>query len=336
MASEDRAATPAVSDSLLDDSGDFGFFQALRLLRLRFPSDKSFAENVRVRPRLGLGFPQRDIEQIELGEDGRYRIEANFFGLYGVTSPLPTFYTEDLIDEQLQGHSAGRDFLDILHAALYPLLFRAWEKHRIWIDITERRDVKSLRQLQAFIGVADARPELRDQSLDLLQYAGLFNQHPRSALGLQQLVKAVLNDGSVEVVPCVETRLRIDRPARTYLGMQCGVLGEDSLLGREVMDRSGMLDIRLTSLSAQRFHDLLPGQALYQKLERVVVLYLQTPLHSRLVMMLAPQEQRCASLGQGWQQLGLDTWLGDTNAQDDVVFMLTAANGSMPEVRTLQ
>jgi len=191
----------------------------LRLLRLRFPSEKHFVDNVRVRPRLGLGFPLRDIEGIEQDDDGRYRIEANFFGLYGVTSPLPTFYTEDLIDEQLLGHSAGRDFLDILHASLYPLLFRAWEKHRIWIDITERRDVKSLRQLQALIGIADARPEQRDQSTDLLRYAGLFNQYPRSALGLQQLVKAVLSDVTVEVVPCVETRLRID--ARHALTWAC-------------------------------------------------------------------------------------------------------------------
>jgi hypothetical protein len=82
----------------------------LRLLRLRFPSEKDFVDNVRVRPRLGLGFPLRDIEGIEQDEDGRYRIEANFFGLYGVTSPLPTFYTEDLIDEQLQGHSADVTF----------------------------------------------------------------------------------------------------------------------------------------------------------------------------------------------------------------------------------
>ncbi|KQQ49867.1 hypothetical protein ASF84_21915 [Pseudomonas sp. Leaf127] len=334
MASEDRAPTPAVIDPLIDDGGDFGFFQALRLLRLRFPSDKHFAENVRVRPKLGLGFAQRDIERIEQGDDGRYRIEANFFGLYGVTSPLPTFYTEDLIDEQLQGHSAGRDFFDIVHAALYPLLFRAWEKHRLWIDITERRDLKSLRQLQAFIGVTDARPELRDHSLDLLRYAGVFNQHPRSALGLQQLVKAVLGDVTVEVVPCVETRLRIDRTARTYLGAQCGVLGEDSLLGREVMDRSGTLDIGLSALGAQRFHDLLPGQVLYQKLERLVRLYLQTPLLSRLVMRLAPDQQQCASLGHGWQQLGLDTWLGSGNTQDDVVFMLTAEYGPMLQERT--
>ncbi|MNF58237.1 hypothetical protein D3C84_397870 [compost metagenome] len=333
MASEDRAPTPVVIDPLLNDGGDYGFFQALRLLRLRFPNEKDFADNVRVRPRLGLGFPQRDIEQIEQGQDARYRIEVNFFGLYGVTSPLPTFYTEDLIDEQLQGHSAGRDFLDILHASLYPLLFRAWEKHRVWIDITERRDVKSLRQLQALIGIADARPETRDQSVDLLRYAGLFNQHPRSALGLQQLVKAVLNDVPVEVVPCVETRLRIDHPARTYLGIQCGVLGENSLLGQEIMDRSGTLDIRVDSLHAERFHGLLPGQALYQKLERLVTLYLQKPLCTRLVMRLAADEQRGASLGYGWQRLGLDTWLGDGDTQDEVVFILTAEHGPMLQER---
>jgi type VI secretion system protein ImpH len=333
MASEDRATTPAVVDPLLDNGGDFAFFQALRLLRLRFPGEKEFAENVRVRPRLGLGFPQRDIGHIKLDADGRYRIEANFFGLYGVTSPLPTFYTEDLIDEQLQGHSAGRDFLDILHAALYPLLFRAWEKHRIWIDITERREVKSLRHLQALVGLSDARPDERDGSTDLLRYAGLFNQYPRSALGLQQLVQSVLDDGPVEVVPCVETRLRIDRSARTYLGTQCGVLGEDSLLGREVMDRNGSLDIRVGPLSAKRFHSLLPGQAMYQKLERLVKLYLQTPLRSRLVMRLAVDEQQCATLGQGWQRLGLDTWLGNGAAQDEVIFMLTAEHGLTLEER---
>lgn len=327
MARENRSTAPAVVDPLLKDSRDYAFFQAWRLLRLRFPNEQAFNEHVRGRPRLGLGFPQRDIEKIELDKDGLYRIEANFFGLYGVTSPLPTFYTEDLIDERLQGHSAGRDFIDILHAALYPLLFRAWEKHRIWMAISERRDLSSLRHLQALIGVAEAEPGLRNESRSLLRYAGLFNQYPRSALGLQQLVQAVLEGDPVEVIPCVETRLPIDLSARCHLGMQSCTLGEDSLLGQQVLDRSGSLDIRVGPLSGLRFHLLLPGRALYQRLERLVSLYLQTPLRCRLVMRLAANEQHCANLGIGWQRLGLDTWLGEGAAQDDVAFMLTAESG---------
>ena len=327
MAREDRPSTPAVADPLLQDSRDYAFFQAWRLLRLRFPDEKAFVDNVRGRPRLGLGFPQRDIEQIDRDEDGRYRIEANFFGLYGVTSPLPTFYTEDLIEERLQGHSAGRDFLDILHAALYPLLFRAWEKHRIWMAISERRDLNSLRHLQALIGVAEAEPGLRNQSRSLLRYAGLFNQYPRSALGLQQLVRAVLDGDPVEVMPCVKTRLPIDASARCHLGRQGCTLGEDSLLGQQVLDRNGSLDIRVGPLSGLRFHLLLPGRALHRRLQQLVRLYLQTPLRCRLVLRVQASEQRCASLGGGWQRLGLDTWLGDASAQHDVVFMLTADSG---------
>jgi type VI secretion system protein ImpH len=70
MASEDRTPAPAVVDPLLNNGREYAFFQALRLLRLRFPSEKAFAENVRIRPRLGLGFPQRDIENIGRDEAG--------------------------------------------------------------------------------------------------------------------------------------------------------------------------------------------------------------------------------------------------------------------------
>lgn len=335
MASKDRAPAPVVADPLLSQARKYAFFQAMRLLRMRFSDEKAFTDGVRVRPSLGLGFPQLDLENIEIDEQGHYRIEANFFGLYGVASPLPTFYTEDLIEEQQEGNCAGRDFIDILHASLYPLLFRAWEKNRLWISINERSELNSLRHLQALIGVADAGPSHREDSLELLRFAGLFNQYPRSALGLQQLVQAALEGNPVEVVPCVEMRLRIDRPARIYLGKQCGVLGENSLLGREIMDRRGTTDIRVGPISAARFNLLLPGRSVYNRLKKLVHLYMQTPLRLRLVVSLDPREQYCATLSNGWQSLGLDTWLGDRTVKDSVVFMLTACEGSVPETRIL-
>ncbi|MNI93000.1 hypothetical protein D3C73_1508810 [compost metagenome] len=50
-------------------------------------------------------------------------------------------------------------------------------------------------------------------------------------------------------------------------------------------------------------------------------------------MRLAADEQRGASLGYGWQRLGLDTWLGDGDTQDEVVFILTAEHGPMLQER---
>nr|WP_314488873.1 type VI secretion system baseplate subunit TssG [uncultured Pseudomonas sp.] len=335
MAREDRSTAPAVSpDRLLSEGRDYAFFQALRLLRLRLAGDQGFADNVRIRPRLGLGFPERDIEHVARDNEGRYHLEANFFGLYGVTSPLPTFYTEDLIDEQLQGRSASRDLLDVLHAALYPLLFRAWEKHRLWMSIAERRDLGRLNLLRTLVGLADAGPQWQQHAPEMLRYAGIFNQFPRSALGLEQLITTALDGERVEVVPCVPTQVPIDEQARCLLGLQGNALGQDSLLGRHVADRATTLDIRVGPLSALRFHLLLPGAGLFKRIERLTALYLQTPLKCRLVLSVEQDEQRSPALGNGWQRLGLNTWLGDAAAQGDVVFVLAGAQSPASQSRS--
>ncbi|MBV7486029.1 type VI secretion system baseplate subunit TssG [Bordetella sp. BOR01] len=320
MAREDWSLSPAVAqsptDPLLAQGHRYAFFQALRLLRLRSASAQEFSQNVRVRPSATLSFPDRDIEQIERDADGKYRITANFFGLYGVTSPLPTFYTEDLIEEQLQGTSTSRDFIDILHAALYPLLFRAWEKNRTWLAVAERQDANRLDHLYALVGmaggVAGRHPDVRG----LLPHAGNFNQFPRSALGLQSLAAGLLGGLPVDVEPCVAETVSIPDPARCLLSVQACQLGEDAMLGSQVADRAGGLVMHIGPVPADRLQDLLPGAALHERLVRAITLYLRTPLRCVLGLRVEPQQRLGASLGEGWCQLGLDTWLPETAPGD--------------------
>ncbi|MET5115758.1 type VI secretion system baseplate subunit TssG, partial [Burkholderia pseudomallei] len=70
---------------------------------------------IHTRPNLSRSCPDTDVERIDKADDGGSRVVANFFGLYGVSSPLPTVYTEDLIDEAFRGRHAARGFLDVLH-----------------------------------------------------------------------------------------------------------------------------------------------------------------------------------------------------------------------------
>lgn len=305
-------------EPLFEAAREYGFFQLLRLLRLSFEDEQAFRQAVRVRPSLGLGFPECDIESVERDADGHIWIEANFFGLYGVSSPLPTFYSEDLLDERRNGGRVMRDFLDILHAELYPLLFQAWEKYRSWLVICERREQRRLQQFYALLGLADVAPAFAEDRRLLLPYAGLFNQYPRSALSLQVLVQGVVGVGVVTVRSCIERRIPVTGAARFLLGQQACGLGMDSLLGGSVMDRTSTLAIRLGSLSAVDFHGLLPGTPLHQRLARVVGLYLQGPLDCRLQLGLMADEQPAASLGTGWQQLGLNTWLGERSVYADI------------------
>jgi type VI secretion system protein ImpH len=318
MAREDRPLSPALAaagaDPLLQEGHRYAFFQALRLLRLRNPDEDVFNRDVRVRPAVSLSFPDRDIETIERDEAGKYRITANFFGLYGVTSPLPTFYTEDLIDQHLQGNSTARDFLDILHAALYPLLFRAWEKNRIWLAVAERRDEARLDQLFSLVGLGGKRGVRRQTARALLPHAGNFNQFPRSALGLQSLVSGLLDNVPVDVEPCVTETVSIPAPARCLLGEQACVLGDDTLLGCQIDERAGGVRIHIGPVPAQSLASLLPGTTRHEELVDAITLYLETPLRCVLVFKVDPKGRPGAALGEGCQQLGLNTWLPETDA----------------------
>lgn len=347
MARQDRPLSPAVAvsrtDPLLEEGHRYAFFQALRLLRLRNPDEAVFNRDVRVRPAVSLSFPDHDIETIERDEAGKYRITANFFGLYGVTSPLPTFYTEDLIDQYLQGNSTSRDFLDIIHAALYPLLFRAWEKNRLWLAVAERRDASRLDQLLALVGLSGKRGTRWQAARALLPHAGNFNQFPRSALGLQSLVSGLLDNLPVEVEPCVTETVSIPEPAQCLLGEQACRLGEDTLLGSRIDERAGALRVHVGPVSAERLAGLLPGTERYTELVNAIALYLKTPLRCELALNVAPQRPG-ASLGEGWHTLGLNTWLpeqkpGDTTGpwpRYDQIFLPIEPESTQISERPLQ
>lgn len=284
-----------------------GFFQLLRLLRLHLGDEAAFRAGVRVRPTLNLAFPTSDVDTVERDEEGVWRVEANFFGLYGVTSPLPTFYTEDLIEEAMQGQSSARDFVDLIHASLYPLLYRAWEKYRLWLRIAEHHDPAQLDRLYALVGLlgrgAARKPEL-------LAHAGLFSWRPRSALGLESLLSSLLDGAPVQVDTCVEREISIPMAGRSLLGVQAHGLGEDTVLGQQVQDRAGNLSIVIGPLPAHQFHSMLPGTAGFCSIEQVIKHYLESPLRCALNLLIEPDQRQGIVLGESWSRLGEQTWLG--------------------------
>ncbi len=325
MASEIGSAAAAVEERLLAHGERFSYFQAVRLLRLFGKMRDLPADSLRVRPKLSLGFPETDIDSIESLEGGGYRITANFFGLYGVASPLPTYYTEDLFEEEREGRHATRDFLDVIHFAVYPLLFDAWRKHRLQDRIVEDGDTNVLSLLYAFMGLHDQglRSTVPDSD-GMLRYAGLFNQRPRSALGLKILLADAFTPAKVDVVCCTRRQVAIPDDQRLQLGQQANRLGEDAYLGSHIDDYSGSLTLRLSDLSGELFHALLPGTPGHERLKALTRFYLIDPLEisvelelrreearpSRTLSKLTPSDSEVPnSAPPYWSRLGLDTWL---------------------------
>ena len=312
MAAETRATATAIEDALLANGEKYAYFQAVRLLRLFDRNTGARQENLRVRPKLSLGFPENDIDRIESLPQGGYRITANFFGLYGVASPLPTYYTEDLFEEEREGRHVTREFLDVVHYAMYPLLFDAWAKYRMQQRIVEDEDATALNHLYAFVGLddADLRVDLLPGSAALLRYAGLLNQRPRSALGLQTMLADAFAGARVEIDSCVLHKQEIPADQQCRLGRQGHCLGEDAYLGTQIDDYGSHLRIRFSDVPQPLFHQLLPGAPGHAQLRFLTNFYLIDPLDVEVDISLRHDEARAARTGRAkWSRLGLDTWL---------------------------
>jgi type VI secretion system protein ImpH len=304
---------------LLKKGHEFSFFQVMRLIRLlgRGPErsgvqEEGEKENVRVRPELSLAFPAADVAKIEetAGEGFGYRVTTTFLGLYGSSSPLPTFYTEDLLEEAEGDSSVSRDFLDIIHHRLFSLFFRCWTKYRLFLQVVEEKNLRDLERLFCLLGLGEE--ELRreiPEPLFLLRYIGLFTQFPRSASGLETLLQDSLGGVPVDIMPCLLRRVKIPADQRFSLGITANLLGQDSFLGEEIDDRMGKIRLQIGPLNAQIFHDLLPGRPQYQKLAFLTKFYLVEPLEYDIELILTKGEVKTACLGAPkWSGLGCDTW----------------------------
>jgi type VI secretion system protein ImpH len=299
------------------EARSLAFFQAIRLLRLATaaegkPAGRDFDwKGVRVRANLSLAFPEYDIEALEpLPDSDAYRITANFFGLYGVSSPLPTFYTEDLMEEAGRDASAQRDFIDIFHFALYPLMYDAWGKYANMHKVVEEGDIDYLNRLYALVGFCEpAAREGLPYVHGLLRYAGLLTQFPRSALGLKTLLSDAIEGVPVEIESCVPAKLRIPTDQQACLGGRAARLGQTAFLGQEIDDRMSSITIRVGPVDEDEFQRLLPFHPEHNRLRFLVRMYLVDPLRSNVELILKAGKVKAARLGGDmWNQLGLDTW----------------------------
>lgn len=199
MDCDDRKSPASIISKLLEKPSEFSFFQAIRLLRLHSQSctgkklEAFYRDHLRVRPQLSLGFPATDLTEIEeeKHEDGdMYRLEATFLGLYGASSPLPVFYTEELLSEAADDKSVTRDFVDIINNDAYAHFFRGWTRSRLMIKAVDEQDYAWLERLYSLLGyghkvMMNSVPE----ECRRFRHIGLFTQYPRSALGCARFLR---------------------------------------------------------------------------------------------------------------------------------------------------
>ena len=274
---------------VLKEGHSFSFFQIVRILRRLIAKSTNELKSIpvsnsalQIKPELTLAFPASDVESVQnLGDidDPRFLILVNFLGLYGTSSPLPIFYTEDLIDEKAEDESTVRDFTDIINQRIFALLFESWSKYRQYLKVAEEKDSNYINRLFCMIGLGEesSRREI-PESYSLLRYMGLLTQHPRSGIGLETFLSDALGI-PITVIPCIQRTVQIPEDQRCRLGGKDGsMLGVDVYLGDNMEDRMGKFRLQLGPLSANNFKRFSPGSEDFEKLTLLTGFYFVDPL----------------------------------------------------------
>lgn len=313
--------TPAdLSGLLRDHLRELTLGQALRLLErahAESPEPPSFEEDVVIRPHLSLAFPAADITEMRMppnsapADPPAWRLTTTLLGLYGTMGPLPTFYTEELLDEARADESLSRDFLDILNNRLYHLLYAAERQNRLARRLTEHGDQRAAHLLHCLM----SRPE-HGEAMPSIATAELLVCRHRSALRLQRSLASLLRRTDVRVEECVERRVPIATEQRCRPGTANAVLGETAVLGSELRDSTGLFRIHLDAVLPEEMPDFLHGGRSCRRIEEHVREYVRHSLEFELVLHPAPCPPRRTELGEN-SRLGF--FLGDTSRRTAVI-----------------
>jgi type VI secretion system protein ImpH len=219
----------SLSRRLFEESHNFDFFQAVRLLQRMEPGRVRVgrggppqSEAVRFRARTSLSFPPSSIYEIKRPTSNvpvPIMVQA-FMGLTGPSGVLPRHYTELLYKIEREFRTAEkyalRDWFDLFNHRLVSLFYLAWEKYRFYVPFErgEHRGpepdpftncVYSLIGLGArpfrgrlSVTARDTVDEYGDQEervlariedLVLLHFSGTLGHRPRCAVALEAMLE---------------------------------------------------------------------------------------------------------------------------------------------------
>jgi type VI secretion system protein ImpG len=316
---------------------EFSFVQVMRLAR-RFlgPNGNEglpevpWQDRFRITPELSLAFPAADVARVD-GDESALQVTATFMGLYGPSSPLPNFFTEDLMDEASSDESVIRDFVDFIHRRLYHLYFQCWSKYRLFVRVVEEKNPMDRERLLCLIGLGEKQlAESVPDAFSMLRYTGILTQFPRSPLGLRTILRDAFRMKAIRVIQNVKRVVPIPPDQRMRMGVSCCALGVDAVLGSEIADRMGKFRVEIGPLTWEEYDGFLPDTLRCERLAGYIRFYLTDPLDFDLKLILAAGEAKPLRLGNPKARLGLNMWCfsGDTLGEVSAVFPISALPAS--------
>ena len=319
MAREAQSPHPRLTPRLEADLQRISFYRFCQLLEKHqsgkpplgstsHPSDDA----VRFCPHPGMGFPASELRTVEYDDDDSKPpvIRTTFMGLYGVDSPLPTAYLDD-ITQRREGHEALQGFLDIFNHRILTQFYRIWRKYSYPATFEPGgTDILSQSLLGLVgLGIPGTANHIATPVSRFLALLSVLRQPGKTQEGIQALVSLLAPDTRVQVSPYSLRPVEITQPLGFY-GEEDFLLDGNTPIGNEAMDANSQLLIALATDNVHESQGWKPDGLLYQDFLVMLRVYLGWRFKARITLTVRTDLLAAPPLGEGAFWLGMNGVLG--------------------------
>ena len=323
-------------ESLRVEAEKYSFFQLSQLVERCVDANEDYLDasgqsktiKLRYCGRKSLSFPASDVcELVVVNSPGGIQVEMEvaFMGLFGPASPLPVFYTEQIIQSDDEWEVVG-DFLDLINHHLISKLRDCWKKYRYYTQFKD--DGCDALTLHAFrLGGIQDIAMLERLNLEwqrILPLINFFAMKVKNSEGLKSVIEGYFDQLTVRVEECFEREVSIPRDQLHQMGLSNSSLNLDLVLGETIFDRMGKVRIHIVNLDSTNFSDLLPDTETYDRLRNLVSLYFRDQFEFDISLEAkgGVGNYFISSIGEGNLRMGWNSCLGEPAKFDDMNIVL--------------
>ncbi|MBD8099470.1 type VI secretion system baseplate subunit TssG [Pseudomonas fluorescens] len=315
-----RLKADGLLDALQDQVAEANLYRFCQLLEQALPDHPPLGSTahpaddaVRFRPDPGMGFPASELKAIETDDAHPERpatIRTRLLGLYGVDSPMPTVFLDD-IAQRREGHEALEAFLDIFNHRIFTQFYRIWRKYSYPATFEAGGTDATSQCLLGLIGlgIPGTAQQIATPVSRFLALLSVMRLPTRNAEGITALVKLLAPNTQAQVTPHWPLRIALEQPAS--LSRQRPVsLSQGTPLGSVGLDANSHLRLTLYTEDTQEASGWLPGGELYSDLLVLLRVYLGWRCTAKLQLSLPVHSLPAPVLGQAPIRLGMTGVLG--------------------------
>ena len=263
----------------------------------------------------GMAFHVADVERvIENGGDREgfppYEVVQNVISLLGSSSPLPAFYTEEVLASDDEENPA-KIYLDLFVHRLVSYLYRIRKKYVYFMQYEAGATDEMSQRIFALFGMQGR--ELKNDKVNwqrLLPYAGMLAMKRCSGSMLAGIISHYFGDVNVAIKEYVPEQSKIDQGQWNNLGVSNNSLGQNCLLGNHILDPAGRFNIHIGPVHYSVYQRFMPGQEDYVAIREIISFVMVDKIRFGLTIIVDSGTIGCVQLGLSGG-LGQNAWLGD-------------------------